>query len=113
MNIWDYAIPAATASIAGLFSFFAGKRRSGAETDSVVIVNAKEIISEWKELKAQREKDNAELENKISALEVRVEELQLQIDQERARYKALHSEYVDAMEKIDALKKRVATQEEK
>lgn len=113
MNIWDYAIPAATGAIAGLFSYFAGKRKSNAETDSVVIVNAKEIISEWKDLKAQREKDNAELEKKINALEVRVEELQLQIDQERARYSKLHAEYLDAVKKIEALKKRVSTQEEK
>lgn len=113
MNIWDYAIPAVTGAIAGLFSYFAGKRKSVAETDSVVIANAKEIISEWKSLKEERDLKNAELEAKIAKMEVRLEEMQLQIDQEKARYIKLHHEYTEAMTQLEKLKKRITTQEDK
>lgn len=113
MIIWDYIIPAVTAAIAGVFSFIAGKRKSNAEIDSLVVGNAKEIIEEWKNLRAQREKDNEELTRKVDALEARIEEMQLQIDQEKARYKLLHHEYLEAIERIEALKKRVTTQEKR
>jgi peptidoglycan hydrolase CwlO-like protein len=113
VNIWDYAIPAVTGAVAGLFSYFAGKRKSVAETDSVVIANAKEIISEWKSLKEERDLKNAELEAKIAKMEVRLEEMQLQIDQEKARYTKLHHEYTEAMTQLEKLKKRITTQEDK
>lgn len=111
MNIWDYAIPAVTGAIAGLFSYFAGKKKSVAETDSVVISNAKEIIEEWKSLKNERDTKNLELEAKILKMEVRLEEMQLQIDTEKARYSTLHQEYLKAMNQLDRLKQRVSDNE--
>lgn len=107
MTLWDVVVPAATSALAAIIAFFAGKRKSNAEADGVIVTNAEKVIALYAKMAERHEQRLEALENQVQSLKDQYEELQLKYEAERARNKIAQKENEILQEKYDNLNKRL------
>lgn len=102
MNIWDILVPAVTGSVAGFIAFVAGKRKSNAEADGVIVNNAEKVVKLYSGLSERDERRILALEkhlkdqgNEIKDLKRQYNELHKRYESERSQNSILQQKYND------------------
>ena len=72
--------------LTGIAAFFAGKRKSNAETDNLILTNLEKSMTIYAELVANLKKEIHELNTKIQELESKVDSLMAENKKLKSKY---------------------------
>lgn len=89
MNIEQILTILGSGTVTGIVGYFAGKRRTNAETDNVVLLNLEKSVQIYKDIIDDLKTQIGKLNSKIEELENKIDELYAENRQLKQKTKSL------------------------